>query len=458
MFDLSSTLFWYKLHFITELLVAEALVTYTLNKRPRFGWRVLLSVIALYALAFAFPIMGYNALTSSLMFFALFIASVAALKVCYEESWLNTFFCGLIAYTAQHISYELNSLLGLVMGLKSINVYLPNGPEAIGAGIPALNIAVYLSVFALVYWFVWAFIAVRIRRQRELVFINFYLFFWALITITIDIVFSAIVTYHTANHSDTMLIMFNISNIFSCCLSLGYQYLMLEKDNVARELITIQMLWKKDKERYELSKENIELLNVRCHDLASQIGALRNINGFVDDNAIIELENALSFYGVNIHTGNDALDVILAEKHILCDKKGIRLSCMIDGEKLSFISPAELYSLFGNALQNAIESAEKIDDPTRRLIIVSVKSQANMVFIHIENSCPDNLLLHLVDGLPETTKSDKLEHGYGMKSIQLLCQRLGGDSDFTMENSRFSLDIVLPMPREKRSKKTNEKV
>lgn len=55
------------------------------------------------------------------------------------------------------------------MGLKSINVYLPNGPEAIGAGIPALNIAVYLSVFALVYWFVWAFIAVRIRRQRELV-------------------------------------------------------------------------------------------------------------------------------------------------------------------------------------------------------------------------------------------------------------------------------------------------
>lgn len=32
---------------------------------------------------------------------------------------------------------------------------------------------------------------------------------------------------------------------------------------------------------------------------------------------------------------------------------------MIDGEKLSFISPAELYSLFGNALQNAIESAEK---------------------------------------------------------------------------------------------------
>lgn len=119
MFDLSSALFWYKPHFITELLVAEALVTYTLNKRPRFGWRVLLSVIALYALAFAFPIMGYNALTSSLMFFALFIASVAALKVCYEESWLNTFFCGLIAYTAQHISYELNSLLGLVMGLKA---------------------------------------------------------------------------------------------------------------------------------------------------------------------------------------------------------------------------------------------------------------------------------------------------------------------------------------------------
>lgn len=456
MFDLSSNLFWYKLLFVTELLVAEAMVTYTLSKRPCFWRRVGLSTIALYALAFGFPILGYNALASSLMFFTLFIASVVALKVCYDESWLNVFFCGIIAYTAQHISYELNSLLVVILGLNSINVYLPNSSAAAGAGLPALNIAVYAAVFALVYWFIWAFIAVRIRRQRELVFSNFYLFFWAIITITIDIVFSAIVTYHTKNHSDLMLIMFNVSNIFSCCLSLGYQYLMLEKDNVARELITIQMLWKKDKERYELSKENIELLNLRCHDLTSQISALRNINGFVDDNAIIELENALSFYGMNIHTGNDALDVILAEKHILCDKKGIRLSCMIDGEKLNFISPGELYSLFGNALQNAIESAEQVEDPTKRLIIVNVKNQANVVFIHIENSCPDNVMLRLVDGLPETTKRDKGEHGYGMRSIQLLCQRLGGDIDFTMENSRFSLDIVLPIPREKRSKKPHD--
>lgn len=450
MLDFSSTLFWYKLLFATELLIAEALITYTLNKREHFFVRAGAATLAVYTAAFFFPIAGYNAAYLSFMFFSMFMVTAAALKFCYDESWINVLFCAIIAYTAQHIAYELYSLLTLALELDTINVYLPEQSVSMVQGILAVNMVLYGAVFALVYWFIWAFITVRIRRQRELVFSNFYLFFWVVITIIIDIVFSAIMTYNMENSSRPVLMIFTFSNIISCVLSLGYQYLMLEKDNTARELKTIQMLWKKDKERYELSKENIELLNIRCHDLKSQISALRNIHGLVDDDAIIELENALSFYGVNIQTGNDALDVILAEKHILCDKKGIRLICMIDGSKLGFISPGKLYSLFGNALQNAIESAEQIEDQEKRLIMVNVKNQGDMIFIHIENSCPVNAALNMVNGIPQTTKRDKREHGFGLRSMKLLCQELGGDISISMEDDRFHLDIVLPVPRERR--------
>ncbi len=452
MLDYTSALFWYKFMFVTELAVAEALTAYTLPKRSRFALRVVLSLLFMYGLAFVFPIAAYTAAYSFFMFFSFFAASVAALKFCFDESWLNVLFCGIIAYTAQHIAYQLDSLLTMLLEIDTINVYLPEQTSSLGGGVLALNLALYISVLALVYWFIWAFIAIRIRRNQELIFINFYLFFWVALTLAFDIVFSAVATYHVGGRGPAM-IMLTLSNLFSCFLSLGYQYLMLEKDDTARELRTIQMLWKKDKERYELSKENIELLNIRCHDLKSQISALRHLNGLIDDDTIISLENALSFYGVNIQTGNAALDVILAEKNILCEKKAIRMICMIDGSKLDFISPGKLYSLFGNALQNAIESTEQVEDPSRRMISVNVKEQGGLILIHIENTCPENIALNLVNGLPQTTKDNKREHGFGLRSMRLLCQQLGGDIDFTIAQGRFHLDVVLPLPAEREAKR-----
>lgn len=449
MFDFSSTLFWYKLAFMTELLVAEFLATYTLKKRNHFYLRAGLCILSVYALSFLYPILVYNAVYSTLMFTVLFVATVILLKICYDESWINIIFCALIAYTVQHIAYELNCLISLIFDLQTINIYLPEEDTALQGGALAINIAVYLVTFSFVYWLVWAFVEVRIRRQKELVLGNFYLFLWVIITLNIDIVFSAIINYLDEPISKTVLIIFTISNIVECILSIGYQFLMLDKDSTERDLKITEYLWKKDKERFELSKENLELINIRCHDLKSQIRALRSIKGFVDENTIIELENALSFYGLNIKTGNDALDVILAEKHILCEKKGIRLTCMIDGEKLGFISSVKLYSLFGNALQNAIESTEQIEDQGRRQIILNVKNKGNLILVHMENSCPEDEPLTLVNGLPETTKADKEEHGYGMRSIQMICEEFGGGLDFRRENDRFYLDIMIPIPKEK---------
>lgn len=453
MFDFSSVLFWYKLIFMTELIIAEALATYTLKKRKNFFIRVGVCLLCVYGLAFLFPIVAYNALYSTFMFFMFFASTIIALKICYDESWINILFCALIAYTVQHIAYELNCLVSLAFNLQSINVYLPENNISMNEGVTAINTAVYLVIFALVHWFVWAFIEVRIRRQRELILGNFYLLLWACLTLIIDIVFSAIVTYSEEPISKTLRIIFVIMNIVACVLSMGYQLLMLDRDRTERDLKTIENLWAQDKARYKLSKENIELINLRCHDLKSQISALRNLGGFIDENSIIELENALSFYGVDIKTGNRALDVILGEKHIYCEKNGIKLTCMVDGDKLGFISSGKLYSLFGNALQNAIESTEKIQDESKRLIIFNIKNHGNLILAHIENSCLEDEELILVNGLPQTTKKNKVEHGFGLRSIQLICEEFGGGIDFRKERDRFYLDIVIPIPRAKEKSK-----
>ncbi len=56
------------------------------------------------------------------------------------------------------------------------------------------------------------------------------------------------------------------------------------------------------------------------------------------------------------------------EKFMQCENKKIRLDCMIDGELLSFMKKSDVYSLFGNAIDNAIEAVDKINDEEKRCI------------------------------------------------------------------------------------------
>lgn len=75
-----------------------------------------------------------------------------------------------------------------------------------------------------------------------------------------------------------------------------------------------------------------------------------------------EIEKSVSLYDANVKTGNTVLDTILTEKSLLCYKKGIILSCVADGENIAFMEDADVYSLFGNALDNAIEAVLKLEE------------------------------------------------------------------------------------------------
>ena len=52
----------------------------------------------------------------------------------------------------------------------------------------------------------------------------------------------------------------------------------------------------------------------------------------------------------------------------------------------------------------------------------------------------------IIHGLPVTTKEEKLEHGYGMKSIQEITQKYNGQLQVRFENNTFILNILLPSP------------
>ena len=178
------------------------------------------------------------------------------------------------------------------------------------------------------------------------------------------------------------------------------------------------------------------------------IGALRRMGESPERDAYIrEIEQAAVFYESSAKTGNKMLDLLLMEKLLYCEKYKIKLSCIAEGEKLAFMDAMDLYSLFGNALDNAIESVVQEKDEKKRIISFRVASHGQMLSIHFENYIAHELMFE--DDLPVTTKSDKEYHGFGMMSIRHIVEKYGGTLQISTRDNLFQLNILMSIPTEK---------
>lgn len=125
---------------------------------------------------------------------------------------------------------------------------------------------------------------------------------------------------------------------------------------------------------------------------------------------------------------------------MLCRSRGIRLSSMADGLGLEFIKAHHLYSLLGNAIDNAMEAVQDLPEEERD-ILLSVRRTGNLVSIHVENRCAGPVAMR--GGLPVTTKGDRDYHGFGMLSMRTVAEQYGGTLTVRVEDGVFQLDVVM---------------
>lgn len=209
-----------------------------------------------------------------------------------------------------------------------------------------------------------------------------------------------------------------------------------------REVQILTQLFSEKKAQYEFSRENIEMINRRCHDLKHQLRALEFAGEEERCEMISETSRAVDFYDAVVQTGNEALDTILTEKSVYCVNHGIRLSCTVNGNQLDRLHVVDLYTLLGNALDNAIESADRLKNPDQKVISLTVRDQGRMIYILLENYYCGELVMK--NGYPVTNKEEKENHGYGVRSIRAIAQKYGGDIQISAQNQIFSLQILLP--------------
>ena len=216
-----------------------------------------------------------------------------------------------------------------------------------------------------------------------------------------------------------------------------------ERISIQNEKQVILQMARARESQYEFSRENIEMINRKAHDLRHQLRALEQVSDEERRRQIRETRKAIDFYDAAVKTGNDALDTLLTEKSVYCANRGIRLSCTVRSEGLAEIGVVDLYTLLGNAIDNAIESVEHLEAEDQKTISLSIQDVAGMIYIQIENYYAGEL--QMVDGLPVTRKADKGNHGFGVKSIRAIAQRYGGKIRMSTHSQVFQLQIMIPM-------------
>lgn len=444
-YDSSSALFWYKGIFMFELFLSEFLFTFKLKKKKNYPLRLAITGALCFGVAFAIPIIEYSALYSSLLFFFLYFLSTWLLGfLCYEESWTNIFFCTIAAYAVQHIAFETYNFIILASDLNGgfpVEVYGDKLKETYDA----LVIFLHYESYLIVYWICYLVFGSKVKKAENMRLISVPLLFLSIGVIFVAVIANASATYYGYSHPSrfySSLICLLI--LLSCVFVLTAQFNLLDKKKAVEELNAIRNMWSVEEKQYEALKENIDYINIKCHDLKHQIRRFGN-ECSLSETSVSEMMEKVSIYDSSLKTGNGALDILLMEKSLSCHNKGIRFTVLADGSGLSFMEESEVYSLIGNALDNAIEAVEKVNDPQKKVIGFILRNTGCFISIHIYNYCEKKPVFK--DGVPLTTKENKANHGYGLKSIRLIAEKYQGTLTLSYEQETFNLDILFPLKK-----------
>ena len=309
-----------------------------------------------------------------------------------------------------------------------------------------VQVVILLSVYGLV--FIWAhYMEVSITRGIFQLEINTHEL-WAAIAIAIVVFAFSNLSFVFSNTPFSAGLAADIFYIRTLVDIAGIMILYVYQSRICellaeKELRNIHSMLKAQYDKYRNYQSTFELINMKYHDLKHQIAGLRaEMSDEERKKWIDSLEQELESYSPELETGNSVLDTLIAGKMMNCRANNIKITCVADGDILDFMHVADICTIFGNALDNAIESVSMIEDPEKRLIHLVLSQKKNFILIQVNNYCENHITIK--NGYPVTTKADKGNHGFGLKSIRYTVEKYHGTLNFDLKDSWFELKILIP--------------
>lgn len=411
--------------FTLSLMGCSLFVCAKTERRDKFLLRLCVGWAALIVLFFVWELI--EALKISVLMIALKFTvewAIATITIwqCFKLNIFGAMFCTTVGYSVQHITMQIYIMLNrnimefndaaqysirlalLAISLAIIYFAMMKPRKFYGGEInPSRVSQTVITVMALIFPLFLNLFATSIVFRSGIDFLKDYI---CVISIVVSLIGIILEFYVVFNHQQE------------------------------RELeFTRQLMWA-DRRQYEEHRENVEMINIKCHDLRHQMLEYKNnVDPAMFDSAL----KLINIYDAEIDTGNAALNMVLHTHGLECENKHIELRCMADGKALSFMQDYDVYSLFGNAVENAVNAVESLPEDQRQIVIATSREDGDLV-VRIDNPYAAKIMLG--DGLPLSGKGEG--HGFGMKSMRRTAEKYGGKLWVEFSDSLFSLFVRFP--------------
>ncbi len=429
--------------FLLELLFSDLIVFRREEKKKYFWLRVLgvlvflaaFSFLVSYALFHFSELFNYarifsviSAILSYSMFFAL---QWGIIFILYDVETDRLFSLSAFSFVFRQTVFSLYVALFTCIDTKLLFFKY----ESFGY----TTFMIYLAFYSLLYLAFFVFNIfheenVSYKQERSVIIILFTAIFANMVVCSIGEVYST-------DDNDFMYVILLFSNIISLLLLTSIEFIMRKMYSLRNEnQVTRELLHEKENQ-FKFAKANMERLHIVAHDIKHQANVLRK-GGDEAKKVLDNLDDAVTNYDAVLLTENQTLNIILNEKWLYCQKHSIRLSTIVDPNALNQLETIELYSLFGNLLDNAIEAVIKIKEKGKRTISLNVTHTKGVSSIDIRNYFTGEMKVR--DDGPMTSKKDSFNHGYGTKSIRDIVEKHNGDYSSQIEKDIFIVKIVIP--------------
>ena len=402
--------------FVLEILICEVL--FAIGSKPRRWGKIPvyisipLSMIGFYAFGIFVPSIKVPTLPS-LMIFAV---SIIVHWACLDLSVNRAIFNCVGAYAVQSLAINLREAFFLLVDMS-------------GWGKTVVRIAITLAVYTIGYL---AFARERQKDEMNIKYVRLYLVSFLTVVIT-----NLMFVLFRQTHMNGLPVKLVLS--ICCILALVLQYSTFKNGSLNKETAIMEQLLSREQKLHELSQATIDVINIKAHDLKSQIAILRQKYGEEADDIIGDVEKAVTAYSEMVSTGNKNLDLVINEEKMIGDKYGIKIDVIADGSLVGFMSPSDVYSLFGNALRNAVECVASEKDGLRN-ISFDMHRSGDYVVTEISNYCSHNV--DIEKGRPKTSKENNGYHGYGILSMERVVNKYGGNMVLNYSDNTFIVKII----------------
>lgn len=427
-------------------LVGTLLFLYKRRHKNKFFLRIIPAIILGFPFAFGLALLNKTAIGTSftiitrmLCYHSLSAYIFALLLFCYDEPIADLCLLWCCGICAQHIANKTYPLIQNIFGIndtETLSLFHKNQEE-----LQAWEFLLYFAIiigllFLLAYIFRKSNVLTSEKRTRRKV---------AILSIGFTVAINGIICVSRLYERESMALSINLKlfTISFCILIMSLAAGMFEQSKKDKDYLVIKELLHQEKIQFENTKTNMEAINTKVHDLKKIIN---KVEDKLNEQDVESLKKALEFYDSTIQTGNDVLDVVLCEKSLLCRQSNIKFSCMADASKLDMLTPTQIYSIFGNIMDNAIRASKQLNED-QRFISLTIKEQNEKIVIEETNFFKGTIKI-LEGNTIATSKADKAKHGFGLKSINYIVEKYQGKVELDIKNNCFDIIIVLPIKKE----------